>query len=180
MAPSAAACAAAFAARLPAMRISVRPAAVTCAVMNAISTSIHSTISRAKPRCSGAGAVLGIGLDPVRIGRAAERLALQFLADEPGIDQLVAEVLGERAGVALVLDHARGDQHQQFGALTPVHLARYQAAEQRNVLEQRDPRIALRVAVADQAGEPHRLTVLDRDAGADQPLIEGRRVESAG
>src|SRR5205085_776975 len=108
MAPSAAARAAAFAARLPAMRISVRPAAVTCAVMNAISTSIHKTISRAKPRCPGAGAdaVLGIALEPVRIGRAAQRLALQFLADEPSIDQLVAEIFGERAGIALVLDHA--------------------------------------------------------------------------
>src|SRR3954470_13476892 len=146
MAPSAAACAAAFAARLPAMRISVRPAAVTCAVMNAISTSIHKTISRAKPRWPRAGAVLGIALEPVRIGRAAQRLALQFLADEPGVDQLVAEVFGQGARIALVLDHARGDQHQKLGALTPIHLARYQAAEQRNVLEQRDAGITLRVA----------------------------------
>src|SRR5438874_6252284 len=135
MAPSAAACAAAFAARLPAMRISVRPAAVTCAVMNAISTSIQSTISRAKPRCPRAGAdnSCGIGLEPVWIGRAAQRLALQFLADETGIDQLVAEVFGQGARIALVLDHARRDQHQQLGALAPIHLARYQAAEQRDV-----------------------------------------------
>src|SRR3954454_21133314 len=102
MAPSAAACVAAFAARLPAMRISVRPAAVTCAVMKAISTSIHKTISKAKPRWlpNSTEPFRGVVLEPVWIGRAVQRLALQFLADEAGIDQLVAEVFGQRARIA--------------------------------------------------------------------------------
>ena len=117
---------------------------------------------------------------PVGIGRAGGRLALQFLPDEPGIDQLVAQILGQGARVALIAHHVRGDQHQQLGARPRIRLAREQGAEQRDILQDRESLIALRVVVADQAGHPDRLAVLNRNAGAKQALIESRRVDVAG
>jgi uncharacterized membrane protein YdfJ with MMPL/SSD domain len=49
IAPSAAACATAFATIFVAIRISVLPVAVRCVTMKAINTSVHSTMIRAKP-----------------------------------------------------------------------------------------------------------------------------------
>src|SRR6516165_1986080 len=98
MAPSAAACATALATRLLAIRISVRPLAVRCATMKAISTSVHSTIISAKPplrrQAVSDGGCLGTDLQTVRVGYARNALALQLLRDEPRVDQLDAKVLG--------------------------------------------------------------------------------------
>ena len=66
IAPSAAACAAEFATILFAIRISVRPVAVSCTTMKPISTSVQSTIISAKPLSvrPAAGQDTGSGTDP--------------------------------------------------------------------------------------------------------------------
>src|SRR5437667_9518136 len=107
IAPSAAACAAELATRLPAMRISVRPLAVTCATMKPISTKVHSTMIRANPRlrrsADSGGNHRGTELQPVRVGQPRVALALQLLRDQPGVDQLTAQILGQRARIALIV-----------------------------------------------------------------------------
>src|SRR5207237_8760778 len=110
MAPSAAACDLEFAARLPAIRLSVRPAAVICATIKAISTSIHNTISSAKPR-DRAG-TFGMFLEAVRVWRAVERVTLQLLGDQPGLYHLTPPIHGAFDRMVLVYQRARGEQHQ--------------------------------------------------------------------
>ena len=71
----------------------------------------------------GATRSLGRGIprhlsEPVWVGRAVQRLVLEFLAHEPGIDQLIAQVFGQRSGVSLILHDARRDQYKQLGSLS--------------------------------------------------------------
>src|SRR6516164_1137926 len=121
MAPSAAACTAAFATRLRAIRISVRPAAETCATMNAINASVHSTTIRAKPRFrrqgAGDGNPAGIGsnghLANHMIGGDLPQLTLLPELELP--EELVPIFLTQRraAGRLLALfDEAREDRFE--------------------------------------------------------------------
>src|SRR5262245_45086462 len=101
------------------MRISVRPLAVKCATMKATRTSVHSTRISANPawwRSSEeiAGSRRISGLQPIRIGHAGYALALQLLRNEPCVDQLATQILGQSPGIALVVDHMRRDQYEQF------------------------------------------------------------------
>src|SRR3984893_10583017 len=124
------------------------------------------------------GSVLVL-LVPVRVWRAVKRLVLKLLADEAGVDQLVAQIFGKRARIALVLHDMRRDQHQQFGAEAGIGLVGEQGPQHRYILQYRDAGITLRIAVADQASHADGLPVLDRDPRSDQPLIEGRRIDAA-
>ena len=65
-----------------------------------------------------------IGLETVRVGQARHTLALKLLRDEPGIDQLAAQILGQRACIALIVHDMRRDQHEQLGARPRVALGR--------------------------------------------------------
>jgi hypothetical protein len=109
-----------------------------------------------------------------------KRLPLQLLPNQPGIDELVAQILGERARIALVAHYSRRDQDQELRALSRIRLAGNEAAEYGNILEDRDPGIALLVIVTDQTGHPDRLPVLHRNTRPKQPLVEGRRVDVSG
>ena len=65
-----------------------------------------------------------------------EPLGVGLRGDEPGTDQLIAQILGQRAGIALIVHNMRRDQHEQLGAGSRVALGGNQRAEDRDVLEE--------------------------------------------
>src|SRR5713226_3819200 len=77
----------------------------------------------ALPRNAAPGLSRGHALEPVRVRRTAQRPAIQLLGHQTGIDQPVAQILGESQRIALILHHMRGDQDQELSAFSPIHLA---------------------------------------------------------
>src|SRR5579864_487541 len=179
IAPSAAAAASPLATRFPVMRNSVRPLPAMSATRKDVSTSIHRTTSKAKPwSClppAGARSCADIGLQPVWIWPTAGRFALKVLRHHPSIEQLVAQVVGERAGAALILNDMRRDQNEELGARARVVLGRQQRADDRDILQEGNSSVSLLSGVANEAGDADRLPILDGKAGADDAIVECRR-----
>jgi hypothetical protein len=71
----------------------------------------------------GAGS-LRIGLQPVRVGQAGGAPLLQVLRHQAGVDQLVAQIVGQGARIALIVHDVRRDQDEQLGAGARVVLVR--------------------------------------------------------
>src|SRR5271166_678746 len=128
--------------------------------MNAISTNVHSTTRSAKPPlpCRTRGRA---GL---RLGRGRSTAYNPFGLATPGLP-LRCSCCGTRP--ALIMDHMRGNQHQQLAAGSRVALGRNQRAEDRDVLEEGYAGVIIPGIVADQTGHPDRLAVLDSHSRAE-------------
>src|SRR5439155_539494 len=124
-------------------------------------------------RCRGRSAQHRLEL--VRVGQPRATLALQLLRDQAGVDQLAAQILGQCTRIALIVYDVRGDEHQQFSALARVALGRNYRAEDRDVLEEGYPAVIIRDIIADQAGHPDRLAVLDSHSRAERLIVESWR-----
>src|SRR5574337_905632 len=98
------------------------------------------------------------------IGMAQRRQRLEFL--------LI--LVGDLLGLLAVADDARGDQHDQLGAVAVAVGAAEQPADHRNPVETGNAGIRHALVLLDQAAEQNGLPALHRHLGAQLALRNGR------
>src|SRR5205814_7343052 len=96
-----------------------------------------------------------------------------------GVVQLggrTAHLIGDALRIDRSAHHARRDQQDQLALLEQIFLEAEEIADDRDLVEDRDPALRDRALVLDQSTEHQRLVVEENDGRLRLTLVEGRRI----